>query len=66
MVRGGGGSVVKLLSKRWWIAIGAWPEGWKLEPERPIAEVVSPTADLRFSSIKTLFGFYCLAFVALK
>ena len=59
-------AVVKLLTKRLWIPIGAWPEGRKLEPERPIAEVVSPTADLRFSSIKTLFGFYCLAFVALK
>ena len=59
-------AVVKLLSKRWWIPIDAWPEGPKLEPEGSIAEVGFPTADLGFSSIKALFGFYCLAFVALK
>ena len=52
-------SVVKLLSKRWWIPIGARPEGPKLEPEWQRAEVGFPTADLGFSSIQgTLFGFY--------
>ena len=35
-------SVVKLLSKRWWIPIGATP---KLEPEGPRAEVGFPTAE---------------------
>jgi len=51
--------VVKLLSKRWWIAIGARHEGPKLEPEEPRAEVGFPTADQGFSSIQgTLFGFY--------
>jgi len=34
--------VVKLLSKRWWIPIGATP---KLEPEGPRAEVGFPTAE---------------------
>ena len=28
-------AVVKLLSKRWWIPIGARPEGQKLEPKGP-------------------------------
>ena len=52
-------AVVKLLSKRWCIPIGARPEGPKLEPEGPRAEVVLPTADQGFSSIQgTLFGFY--------
>jgi len=52
-------SVVKLLSKRWWIPIGARLEGQKLEPEGPRAEVGFPTADQGFSSIQgTLFGFY--------
>jgi len=51
--------VVKLLSKRWWIPIGARLEGPKLEPEGPRAEVGFPTADQGFSSIQgTLFGFY--------
>jgi len=51
--------VVTLLSKRWWISIGARPEGPKLEPEEPRAEVGFPTADQGFSSIQgTLFGFY--------
>jgi len=50
--------VVKLLSKRWWIPIGARLEGPKLEPEGPRAEVGFPTADQGFSSIHgTLFGF---------
>ena len=50
--------MVKLLSKRWWIAIGARPEGLKLEPEEPRAEVGFPTADLGFSSIQgTLLAF---------
>jgi len=52
-------AVVKLLSKRWWIAIGARHEGPKLEPEEPRVEVGFPTADQGFSSIQgTLFGFY--------
>jgi len=51
--------VVKLLSKRWWIPVGAMPEGPKLEPEGPGAEVGFPTADQGFSSIHgTMFGFY--------
>jgi len=50
--------VVKLLSKRWWIPTGARPEGLKLEPEEPRAEVGFPTADLGFSSIQgTLLAF---------
>jgi len=50
--------VVKLLSKRLWIPIGARLEGPKLEPEGPRAEVGFPTADQGFSSIHgTLFGF---------
>ena len=50
--------VVKLLSKRWWIPIGARLKGPKLEPERPRAEVGFLTADQGFSSILgTLFGF---------
>jgi len=50
--------VVKLLNKRWLIPIGARPEGLKLEPEWPRAEVGFPTADQGFSSIQgTLFGF---------
>jgi len=44
-------AVVKLLSKRWWIPIGATPEGLKLEPEGPRAEVGFLTADQGFSSI---------------
>jgi len=52
-------SVVKLLSKRWWISIGAKPEGAKLKPKGPREEVRFPTADQEFSSIqRTLFGFY--------
>ena len=52
-------SVVKLLSKRWWITRGARLEGPKLEPEGPRAEVGFPTADLGFSSIQDiLFSFY--------
>ena len=44
-------TVVKLLSKRWWIPRGARPEG-------PRAEVGFPTADQGLSSIQgTLFGF---------
>jgi len=51
--------VVKLLSKRWWIPIGARLEGPKLEPEGPRAEVGFPAADQGFSSIQSiLFGFY--------
>ena len=44
-------SVVKLLSKRWWIPIGA-RQGLKLEPEGPGAGVGFPTADQGFSSIQ--------------
>jgi len=51
--------VVKLLGKRWWMPIGARPEGQKLEPEGLRSEVGFPTADHGFSSIQgTLFGFY--------
>jgi len=49
--------VVKLLSKRWWIPVGAMPEGPKLEPEGPRAEVEFPTADLGFSSIRGTLAF---------
>ena len=50
--------MVKLLSKRWWIPIGARLEGPKLEPEGLRAEMGFPTTDLGFSSIqRTLFGF---------
>jgi len=38
-------AVVKLLSKRWWIPISSRPEGPKLEPEGPRAEVGFTTAD---------------------
>jgi len=48
--------VGKLLSKRWWILVGARPEGPKLEPEGPRAEVGFPTADLGFSSIQGIYG----------
>jgi len=52
-------SVVKLLSKRWWITRGARLEGPKLEPEGQRAEVGFPTADQGFSSIQgTMSGFY--------
>ena len=44
--------VVKLLSKRWWIATGARLEGPKLEPEGPRAEMRLQTADQGFSSIR--------------
>ena len=51
-------SVVKSLSKKWWIPIGGRPEGSKLEPEGPRIEVGFPTADQGFSSIQgTLVGF---------
>ena len=51
--------MVKLLSKRWWVSIGARPEGSKLEPERPRIEVGFSTADQGFSSIQvTMLGFY--------
>jgi len=43
--------VVKLLSKRWWIPIGA-RQGLKLEPEGPRAGVGFPTTDQGFSSIQ--------------
>jgi len=50
--------VAKLLSKRWWISIGARPAGPKLELEGQRAEVGFPTADQGFSSIHgSLFGF---------
>jgi len=52
-------SVVKVLSKRWWIPIGARLEGPKLEPEGPRTEVEFPAADQGFSSIQgALFCFY--------
>ena len=51
-------AVVKLLSRSWWIPVGARLEGPKLEPEAPRAEMGFPTADQGFSSIQgTLFGF---------
>ena len=53
--------VVKLLSNRRWIPIGAMPEGPKLESEGPRAEVGFPTADHGFSSIQgTLLGFHVI------
>jgi len=54
-------AVVKLLSKSWWIPAGATPEGLKLEPKGPRAEVgfPSPTADQGFSNIQgSLFDFH--------
>jgi len=54
---------VKLLSKGWWIPIGARIEGPKLEPEEPRAEVGFPTADQGFSSIQEALR---LAFMAFK
>jgi len=54
-------SVVKLLSKRWWIPTGARLEGPKLELIGTRAEVVFPTADQGFSSIQgILLGFYSI------
>ena len=55
-----------LLSKRWWISVGARlegpklePEGPKLEPEGPRGEVGFPTAGDGFSSIqRALFSSY--------
>ena len=59
MCSGNLGAVVKLLSKRWWIPRGARLEGPKLEHKGPRAEVVFPTADQGFSSIRCiLFRFY--------
>jgi len=52
--------VVKLLSKRWWISVGARHEGPKLEPEGLRAEVGLPTPTWGFRAFKAL----CLAFVA--
>ena len=49
--------MVKLLSKRWWIPIGA-------RLERTRAEVGFPTADQGLSSIQgTLFGSYDISIV---
>jgi len=49
-------AVVKLLSKRWWIPIGARLEGPKLEPEGAESRGGVPE---EFLSIQgTLFGFY--------
>jgi len=53
--------VVKLLSKRWWIPIGARLEVPELEPEEPRAEVGFSTANQGFSSIQGT-----LAFMAFK
>ena len=57
-------SVLKLLSKRWWIPTGARPEEPKLEPKGPRAEVVFPTAELTrgFRAFKA----FCGAFMAFK
>jgi len=53
--------MVKLLSKRWWIPIGARLEGSKLKPERPIIEVGLRAADQGVSSIqRTLSGYCCI------
>jgi len=49
--------VVKLLSRKWWIHIGARLEGPKLEPEGPRAEVEFPTADQGFSRIPGTLAF---------
>jgi len=54
--------VVKLLSKRRWIPIGARLEGPKLEPEGLRAEVGFPTSNHGFGAFKEL----CLAFMAFK
>jgi len=60
-------SVVKLLSKRWWIPIGtrlegSRLEGSKLEPEGPRAEMGFSTTDQGFSAFRAL----CLTFMAVK
>ena len=52
-------AVVKLLSKRWWIPIGARPEGPKLENEGPTTEVGFRLPTRGFRAFKTL----CLAFM---
>jgi len=54
--------VVKLLGKRWWIPVGALPEGPKLESEGPRAKVGFPTADRGFRAFRAL----CLALVEFK
>ena len=54
-------SVVKLLSKRWWMPTGARLEGPKLELIGTRAQVVLLTADQGFSSIQgILLGFYSI------
>ena len=55
-------SVVKLLSKRWWIPIGAKLEGPKLEPEGPRADVGSRQPTRGFRAFRAL----CLAFMTFK
>jgi len=51
--------VVKFLSRRWWIPIGARIEGPKLDPEQPRSRGGIPTAYLGFSSIQgAMFGLY--------
>jgi len=52
----------KLLSKRWWIPIGARLEGTKFEPEWPRAEVGVRPPTRGFRAFKAL----CLAFMAFK
>ena len=47
--------VVKILSKRLWIAIGARPEKPKLEPKGPRAEMGFPTADQCCRAFKALW-----------
>ena len=60
-VKKNGPTVVKLLSKRWWIPAGARLKGPKLEPKGTRAQVVLLTADQGFSSIQgTLLGFYSI------
>jgi len=52
-------SVVKLLSKSWWMPTGARLEGPKLEPKGPRAQVVLLTPDQGFSSIQGILLGFC-------